>query len=245
MEFLLDNLFVDDISLFSNNIEELLSWQNSAVKAFNMISMPLSKYVSNSTQVTKKLVARGLIDKPQNYCKLLGMNLNLSTDCFIIQLPKFNTIEPTLTTVMSDHASIWEVVGFLEPVRVASKLFLNTLFKDKLGMKDKLNESQKTSWLEVVNLFKLNAEGVFSRMCTTSPEGRHSLHVFTDASNIGYGSVAYVATLENNPTSSFLCAKSKLKGSTVKSTIPKLELCGILFGLELIDRLATILSKIF
>ena len=141
MEFLLDNLFVDDISLFSNNIEELLSWQNSAVKTLNMISMPLSKYVSNSTQVTKKLVARGLIDKPQNYCKLLGMNLNLSTDCFIIQLPKFNTIEPTLTTVMSDHASIWDVVGFLEPVRVASKLFLNTLFKDKLVMKDKLNES--------------------------------------------------------------------------------------------------------
>ena len=85
----------------------------------------------------------------------------------------------------------------------------------------------------------------FSRMCTVNPEGMHSLHVFTDASNVGYGSVAFVSTVEKNPTSSFLCAKSKLKGSTVKSTIPKLELRGILFGLELIDRLATILSKNF
>ena len=121
MDFLLDNLFVDDISLFSNNIDELLTWQNSAVKAFNMISMPLSKYVSNNTEVTKDLVARGIIEKPQTNCKLLGMNINLSTDCIIINLPKFNVTEPTLTTVMSDHASVWDVVGFMEPVRVASK----------------------------------------------------------------------------------------------------------------------------
>ena len=82
-------------------------------------------------------------------------------------------------------------------------------------------------------------------MCSVNPEGKHSLHVFTDASNVGYGGVAFVSTIEKNPSSSFLCAKSKLKGSTVKSTIPKLELSGILFGLDLIDRLATIVNKIF
>ena len=46
MECLLENLFVDDISFFSNSIDELLTLQDSAVKAFNIISMPLSKYVS-------------------------------------------------------------------------------------------------------------------------------------------------------------------------------------------------------
>ena len=74
-----------------------------------------------------------------------------------------------------------------------------------------------------------------------SPEDRHSPHEFKDALNIGYGSVAYVATIKN-PTSSFLCAKSKLKGSTVKRLHLKLELSGILFS-ELIDRLVTISSK--
>ena len=42
-----------------------------------------------------------------------------------------------------------------------------------------------------------------------------------------------------------MCAKSKLKGSTVKSTIPKLELSGILYGLDLIDRLVTISGNKF
>ena len=243
MEYLLDNLFVDDISFFKNNAEDLLSAQNAAVTAFNQISMPLAKYVSNNDKVTKSLVARGLLSKPQKECKLLGMHINLESDCFIIKLPKFNILDPTLTSVLSDHASVWDVVGFLEPVRVASKVFINSLFKEKLGWKDKLSKEQIQSWTNIVELFKSNAAGKFYRMCTPEPKGQHTLHVLTDASTIGFGVVAYVCTVEKNPRSYFLCSKSKLKGSTSKSTIPKLELCGILYGLDLLEKLVNIMQK--
>ena len=193
---------------FKNSTKELLTSQDSAVKAFNIISMPLSKYVSNSEVVTNDLVTRGLISKPQTECKLLGMYINLETDCFIVNVPNFNIFDPTLTTVLSDHASVWDVIGFIEPVRVASKVFINSLFRDKLAWKDKLNEEQKLKWVEIVNLYKLNVKGIFSRMCTAKPEGKHTLHVMTDASGIGFGAVAYVSTVENNPSSSILCAKT-------------------------------------
>ena len=114
--------------------------------------MPLSKYVSNSDVVTNDLVTRGLISKPQTECKLLGMYINLETDCFIVNVPNFNISDPTLTTVLSDHASVWDVIGFIEPVRVASKIFINSLFRDKLAWKDNLNEEQKLNWIEIVNL---------------------------------------------------------------------------------------------
>ena len=217
-----------------------MSSQNAAVKAFNQISMPLSKYVSNNVEVTKSLVASGLISKPQRECKLLGMHINLENDCFTIKLPNFNISDPTLTSVLSDHASVWDVIGFLEPVQVASKVFINSLFKEKLGWKDKLSKEQIQSWITIVDLFKTNAAGKFYRICTPEPEGQHTLHVLTDASNIGFGVVAYVCTVEKNPRSYFLCAKSKLKGSTIKSTIPKLELCGILYGLDLLEKLVNI-----
>ena len=243
MQHLLENLFVDDISFFQNSAEELLASQNAAVKVFNQISMPLAKYVSNNKTVTKKLVSGGLLNKPQIECKLLGMHIDLESDCFIIKLPKFNITDPTLTSVLSDHASVWDVVGFIEPVRVASKVFINSLFREKLGWKDKLNKDQIKSWINIVNLFKENAVGNFFRMCTNKPEGQHTLHVLTDASAIGYGAVAYVCTVEKNPQSYFLCSKSKLKGSTSKATIPKLELCGILFGLDILEKLVVILQK--
>ena len=205
--------------------------------------MPLSKYVSNSDLVTKDLVARGLIDKPQSECKLLGIHIDLMKDNFVIKLPVFNVTNPTLTSVLSDHASVWDVLSLIKPVRVASKLFINSLNrcgKEKLGWKDKLNDDQIHEWENIVDLFKLNANGNFGRMCTLNPEGQHTLHCFTDASEIGYAGVVFVSSVGENPSSKILCAKSKLKGSTVKSTIPKLELSGILFGLDLIDKLVNI-----
>ena len=59
-EYLLDNLFVDDITFYSNSVEEILNLQDSAVKAFDEICMPLGKYVSNSDKVNNELLARGL-----------------------------------------------------------------------------------------------------------------------------------------------------------------------------------------
>ena len=79
-----------------------------------------------------------------------------------------------------------------------------------------------------------------------NPGGVHTLHVFTNASGLGYGGGgAYVTSHSSNASSYLLCAKSKLKGSTVRSTIPKLELSGILFGLELLEKLVNILNPKF
>ena len=96
-----------------------------------------------------------------------------------------------------------------------------------------------------MRLFQLNADGFFPRMCTVNSKGTHTLQMFTDASKIGYGGVAYVTSHSGNASSHLLCAKSKLKGSTVRSTIPKLELCGILFGLEILEKLINILNQKF
>ena len=108
-----------------------------------------------------------------------------------------------------------------------------------------MNKEQKQKWAEIVNLYKLNANGNFNRMCTTNPEGEHILHVITDASSIGFGVVAYVSSVGIENNSLFLCSKSKLKGATVRSTIPKLELCGILYGLDLMERLVNITGNFF
>ena len=99
------------------------------------------------------------------------MSINLKLDYFIVNLPNFNITKPTLTSVLSDHASIWDVVGFIEPVRVASKAFINSLHKDKLDWKDHLNDTQIETWTQIVKLFISNADGFFPRMCTVNRGG--------------------------------------------------------------------------
>ena len=181
--------------------------------------MPLGKYVSNSNEVNKELLARGLIKMPPTECKILGMSINLKVDSLIVNLPNFNITKPTLTSVLSDHASVWDVVGFIEPVRVASKAFINSLHKDKLDWKDHLNDTHIENWIKIVKLFKSNAEGFFPRMCTVNPGVMHTLHVFTDASGLGYGGVAHVTSHSGNASSYLLCAKSKLKNVASLSKI--------------------------
>ena len=99
------------------------------------------------------------------------MSINLNLDSFIVGLPNFNITKPTLTSVLSDHASVWDVIGFIEPIRVASKSFINTLHKAKLDWKDNLNTTQIETWTNIVKLFISNADGFFPRMCTVDPGG--------------------------------------------------------------------------
>ena len=80
-------------------------------------------------------------------------------------------------------------------------------------MNTKLNNEQKLKWKEIVRLYRSNVGKNFSRMCIVNPDDKHRLHMFTDASSVGYGCVAFVSTVSENPSSLFLTAKSKLKGS--------------------------------
>ena len=112
--------------------------------------MPLAKYVSNNHQVNKTLLARGLINEIPESCKILGMTLDLELDSFILNLPNFNVTDPTLTSVLSDHSTIWDIVGFIEPVRVLCKVFINKLHAKKLNWKSKLDKDQITEWKSIV-----------------------------------------------------------------------------------------------
>ena len=168
------------------------------------------------------------------------MLLDIKLDAYVIKLPDFNVTNPTLTTVLFDHSQIWDIVGFVEPVRVLSKLFINKLHAAKLGWKGKLNSKQIEEWKNVTQMFKLNVTKSFQRCVSVNTKGQHSLHIFTDASDIGFGVVAYVVSHNIIKTSRLLCAKSKLKKSNTHTTIPRLELCGILFGLELGKKLINI-----
>ena len=120
-EHLLKNFFVEDLSAFKNSVSELFEFQQKAKESFCQISKPLAKYVSNSPEVNNKLLAEGLIKEIPKNCKILGMLLDIKLDAYVIKLPDFNVTNPTLTTVLSDHSQIWDIVGFVEPVRLLSK----------------------------------------------------------------------------------------------------------------------------
>lgn len=70
------------------------------------------------------------------------------------------------------------------------------------------------------------------------------LHIFTEASQVGFGATAHIRTCNANGdvTVRLLCAKNRV--APVKSvTIPRFELCGALVGAKLLDKIKKITPR--
>ena len=93
------------------------------------------------------------------------------------------------------------------------------------------------TWKNIIQLYISNANVGFARCVVSDFKVPITLHMFTDASCNAFGAVCYIVTMGKNPTSNNLCSKSKIKPLGKKLTIPKLELSGVLLGLELIKNL--------
>ena len=105
--------------------------KNEAVEAFSKISMPISKYATNSKTINDNFLKSGLIEKIPETVKLLGMEINIANDLFLINLPDFKLTTPSMKEVVSEFSSIWDVPGVLGPVHVCAKLLISNLHKKK------------------------------------------------------------------------------------------------------------------
>ena len=236
-QHLTENLFVDDVSFFSNNIQELISYKEQAIKAFSLISMPLSKYATNSVELNEKFLNENIIDKIPEVVKLLGMKIDINKDLFLITKPNFTVKNATLRTVVSNCAEIWDVPGIMMPIHVKAKLFISSLHKRQLQWDDMINNEEINEWKEIIYLYESNYIHGYDRCVVTQTEAPLLLCIFCDSSQQAFGCVGYVVTLGKEKTSKFLCSKSKIKPLGKKMSIPKLELCAFVLGLELIKTL--------
>lgn len=78
------------------------------------------------------------------------------------------------------------------------------------------------------------------RYCTV-PNSEQYLCVYSDASNSGYSSTAYIVSVlpGQTPVCNLLCSKTKLAPLSTVRTIPQLELAGIELSAKLINWLLT------
>ena len=138
--------------------------------------------------------------------------------------------------ILKTVASIFDTDGFLDPFLVTGKIFLQELWTLEVDWDDRITKSQCNQlgkWKrELVNL-----KGV------AIPRSHHpsgylaedtELYVFCDASELGYGPVAYLKFKFElaKPHCSFAMSKSRL--APIKTILlPRLELSAAVFGVRL------------
>ncbi|XP_076029139.1 uncharacterized protein LOC143017986 [Oratosquilla oratoria] len=147
----------------------------------------------------------------------------------------------TKRKILSLFSSLYDPVGFLAPITLTGKLFIQSLWKTEEGWDTDLNGDSIRALPTILNNYRNLDTLQFPR--NAHPGSHHALHIFCDASQRGFWVAAYTVSREGHVSS--LTGRSRVAPKSMDKlseelTIPRLELTSILFG----SRLATYLMNL-
>ena len=220
--------YVDDLLLSVSNETEVAHIVPNVTQALGRCGFSLKKRVTNRPGILSEYVkgisdAESEVDK-KSECRALGIIWNPSDDVFrfAFSLPDHLWTRRYILSVMS---SVYDPLGFLAPVILPAKILLQDICRERLDW-DTLLSAEHNARLKTWGRIMEGINSVDVRRYIRHDCGDiiPSLHIFCDASEVGYGAVAYARfENENNVKWSILFAKSRVAPFKVVS-IPRLEL---------------------
>ncbi|VDP46235.1 unnamed protein product [Schistosoma margrebowiei] len=160
----------------------------------------LTKWINNCLQVLESIHPEDRAEAVRKigYGRLsteraLGLFWNTMVDLFEfkVRIPKRSL---TRRGISSSVASLYDPLGLSAPFVLPMNQLLQRLGKFGLGWDEEIPNEESKRWLEILSEFQRVENVSFSR-CVLFLQSGHpllELHIFSDASETGYGAVAYV-----------------------------------------------------
>ncbi|XP_048246131.1 uncharacterized protein LOC125377268 [Haliotis rufescens] len=232
-----NNFYVDDCLKSECTEEAAIDLVDSLQKSCAEGGFKLTKFTANSRNFlrsipqehhSKELQTRDLDYDELPVERALGMQWHINSDVFGFSV-HLKSKPFTRRGLLSTMSSLYDPLGIVAPVLLPAKKILRDLCINKqLGWDDDIPVEYKASWEQwIEELHHLNTLRI--ERCLKPADFGHivsvQLHVFSDASTVGYGCVAYLrmSNDEGGIHTAFLIGKSRL--APVKTiTVPRLEL---------------------
>ncbi|CAD6196229.1 unnamed protein product [Caenorhabditis auriculariae] len=226
---ILRNCYVDNIFYGSDTCNDGEIFYRKSKKIFHDAAMNLCQFTSNDD--TLNTFFMNAEAKPKESCnqKLLGIQWNTERDEIAVVLPQVQQGLLTKRRVLQQTASVYDPLGLITPVVLASKLFFQRLWKTSKSWDTSLTSEEASTWSSIVEQWRGQAIQLPRRYFTqNSLSDRFELHVFSDASKDAFGAVAYLLMVsEDHRETSFVMSKSRLAPLKKVLSIPQLELLGV------------------
>ena len=148
LEIVCNNFHVDDFLFSVSSVEEAISAQKSLCELLRRRSFHLRKWLSNNEQVIKAIPDSERATLVNNYSfdvssheRVLGVNWDLKEDQFTFFI---NLLHNSFTKrgVLSTIASLYDPLGFVSPVVLETKVFLQGLIRRKAEWEGKITSSE-------------------------------------------------------------------------------------------------------
>ena len=237
-----DSMYVDDVLDSCETVESAQHLRRQLSALLAMAGFKLRKWSSNEPVVIEDIPKEDRLptlelDKdilPKT--KTLGVMWEAERDVFTFQVqqPLIDNKAPTKRNVLSAIASLFDPLQFLAPFTVRAKVLMQEIWMAGVDWDDELPENLKAKWEKwVLELPQLSNVAVPRCLRRAYPESIE-LHLFSDASNDAFASVAYLVCRYQDSSPSSRLIASKCRVSPVKAmTIPRLELMGAVLSSRL------------
>ena len=249
------NFYVDDLLTSLPSIKEASKLATDLKQMVRQGGFNLTKWTSNEPAAIRHMMpddlrsSSGLVPLYSPAERALGLQWHTDSDVF-----SFDARIPerpcTKRGILSAVSSIYDPLGLISPMILAPKLLLQELSRHKVSWDDPIPPNMKTKWEAWLESAEALCQLKFSR-CFTSIKApaERQLHIFCDASELGYGACAYLrCQSEGEITVSLVLGKARL-APMHQVSIPRLELAAAALASQVrkqvMDQLDVTVDRIF
>ena len=227
------NFYVDDCLKSVDNVQQGQRLVQNLRGLVSEGGFHLTKWTSNDPELLKD-IPRQDCSKAQSEAvpgatleeHALGVHWSVREDRlgYAVRVP---TRPITKRGILSTLSSVFDPLGLVSPFVLHARLIVQDLCRVGVGWDDDLSEevvARWKKWLSALNSLPTITFARCFRPSWASAAATHTLHHFSDASQVAYGVASYLLTQEGNRRSTTLVmAKSRL-APLKEVTIPRLEL---------------------
>uniref|UniRef100_A0A915EEP5 Reverse transcriptase n=1 Tax=Ditylenchus dipsaci TaxID=166011 RepID=A0A915EEP5_9BILA len=147
-----ENTYVDNVFMPASTVEEALKKYTKSKEIFSAAQMKLRDFISNNSEVNSKFEEEDRMNMqsyesgtPKEVVKVLGVKWNLKFDNLFVELKQTFNSPLTKRQVLHIIASIYDPMGWLAPMLVPAKAFLQQLWAEKVSWDVELSQNKKKS----------------------------------------------------------------------------------------------------
>ena len=203
----------------------------------------LTKWVSNDRRVLELLsesdpsveIVQLALQESANH-RTLGLNWNVKKDVYFFHLEPMSS-QPTRRSILSYVSGFYDPLGYAAPITLVAKILLQQLCKLKLDWDKPIEGTELQTWTKwsstVLHMEDFLIPRCFKQRGFENPV-EYQLHIFSDASEVGYGAVAYLLLKNSEGRKTCQLVMARARVAPIRPiTIPRLELAAAVLAVKL------------
>ena len=201
---------------------------------FQNASINLREWISNSEDCLSNIPQ---IDRvKEKNVKILGMCWNTCSDSLTITCTGLTTVQLKVTItkrdVLSMIAAIFDPLGYLCPVIIKAKIFMQQLWKKNMSWGEPLPTSLRNEWAKIVHDLQNLSKIQIPCYVNTERDGTEEYQLFCvcDASGKAFATAVYIRVIGPHSVKANLIFAKARAAPKEELTLPRPELLETLIG---------------